>query len=188
MSGHHVNHLGPHSNTIHSFIHNANQEKTTGLGKVLISLFSIFFVWIFFSIIYTGLILSDKTGIQKHYKYCCIASALFFLRPEAIFLLLAGFFVSFLRRELKSTVIYLIVMIILFISVEIIDTALGSPLHGAGRLRAIVSSHNAYELLFWGLEINFNPKALYYFIAISPFFACLTFCLFFDRAKCKKKS
>ena len=150
-------------------------------------LFSVLFVWVFFSIIYTGLILSSKTGIQKHYKYCFIATVLFFLRPEAIFLLLAGFFVSFLRREFKSTVIYLIVMILLLISLEVIDIALGSPLHGAGRLRAIVSSHNAYELLFWGLEINFNPKALYYFIAISPFFACLTFCLFFDKAKCKRK-
>ena len=151
-------------------------------------LFSVLFVWVFYSIIYDSLIFSSKPDIQKHFKYCCAASALFFLRPEAIFLLLAGFFASFIRREFKSTVIYLIVIIILVISVEIIDVILGSPLHGAGRLRAIISRQDAYQLFFWGLEINFNPKPLYYFIAISPFFACLTFCLVFDRIKCKKKA
>ena len=65
--------------------------------------------------------LSDNQ-IQKHYKYCCIARFIL-LRPEAIFFITSRIFVSSLRREFKSTVIYLIVMMLLLISVEVIDTA-----------------------------------------------------------------
>ena len=146
-------------------------------------LFAVFFGWVFHSIITTALVYPDKTQdqSQKTYRYSCIASVLFFLRPEAIFLLLAGCLVSFLEREFKSFLIYVTVIASLLISLEIIGYLQGAPLHGAGQLRAIVSGNDAYRINILGTEIYLNTKTLYYFIAISPFFISLLFSLIFDR-------
>jgi hypothetical protein len=143
---------------------------------------------VLFSLIFFSIVRQEYRSLHHTKASCFLAGAsiiLFFLRPEAIFLIFSGFIYNLLLRRYGAAFIFLLSVAVIFFLINTFELLLGAPLHGAGQLRSLFSKNEAYHLMIGTLDIAINPKPAYYFIAASPFIAALCFALVFDHDRRK---
>jgi hypothetical protein len=120
--------------------------------------------------------------IYSHIPYIVLYLVLsiigFLLRPEML-IVVAGFAVTFaIRKQFTFSVISILAIIISIILWKTIEFYTGTPLHGAGAVRATLSQSQSFAITLQDLELLINPKPVYFFLSTAPFLLILIVFLF----------